>query len=84
MPSRLTRHPRRYDPGMSDRKIRVTVTLDPHLAAYAERLVEDGKAPSVSAFVNDALSERVERGQAQREAVEGTDRPGGHGRRSSG
>src|SRR5690349_8639008 len=26
-----------YDPGMSDRKIRVTVTIDPHLAAYAER-----------------------------------------------
>jgi Arc/MetJ-type ribon-helix-helix transcriptional regulator len=50
-----------YDPGMSDRKIRVTVTIDPHLAAYAERLVEAGKAPSVSAVVNDALTERVER-----------------------
>jgi Arc/MetJ-type ribon-helix-helix transcriptional regulator len=46
---------------MSDRKTRVTVTIDPHLAAYAERLVEAGKAPSVSAVVNDALSERVER-----------------------
>src|SRR5690242_21696875 len=50
-----------YDPGMSERKIRVTVTIDPHLAAYAERLVEAGKAPSVSAVVNDALTERVER-----------------------
>jgi Arc/MetJ-type ribon-helix-helix transcriptional regulator len=50
-----------YDPGMSDRKIRVTVTIDPHLAAYAEHLVEAGKAPSVSAVVNDALTERVER-----------------------
>src|SRR3989442_15772320 len=41
-----------YDPGVSDRKIRMTVTLEPHLAAYAERLVEAGKAPSVSAVVN--------------------------------
>jgi Arc/MetJ-type ribon-helix-helix transcriptional regulator len=40
---------------MSDRKTRVTVTIDPHLAAYAEQLVEAGKAPSVSAVVNDAL-----------------------------
>jgi len=39
----------------------VTVTLEPHLAAYAKRLVEAGKAPSVSAVVNDALTERVER-----------------------
>ena len=44
---------------MSDRKIRVTVTLEPHLAAYAERLVEAGKAPSVSAVVNDALEARA-------------------------
>ena len=40
---------------MSDRKTRVTVTIDPHLAAYAEQLVQAGKAPSVSAVVNDAL-----------------------------
>lgn len=46
---------------MSDRKTRVTVTIDPRLAAYAEQLVEAGKAPSVSAVVNGALSERVER-----------------------
>ena len=46
---------------MSDRKARLTVTVDPHLAAYAEQLVEAGKAPSVSAVVNDALAERVER-----------------------
>src|ERR1700759_3712218 len=49
------RAPRQYDPGMSDRKTRVTVTIDPHLAAYAERLGEAGKAPSVSAVVNGAL-----------------------------
>ena len=46
---------------MSDRKTRLTVTVDPPLAAYAEQLVEAGKAPSVSAVFNDALAERVER-----------------------
>jgi len=40
---------------MSDRKTRLTVTVDPHLAAYAEQLVEAGKAASVSAVFNDAL-----------------------------
>ena len=50
-----------YDPGMSDRKARLTITVDPHLSAYAEYLVETGKAPSVSAVFNDALAERVER-----------------------
>jgi len=33
---------------MSDRKTRLTVTVDPRLAAYAEQLVEAGKAPSLS------------------------------------
>jgi Arc/MetJ-type ribon-helix-helix transcriptional regulator len=51
----------KYDPGMSDRKTRLTVTVDPRLAAYAEQLVQAGKAPSVSAVFNDALAERVER-----------------------
>jgi Arc/MetJ-type ribon-helix-helix transcriptional regulator len=46
---------------MSDRKTRLTVTIDPHLVAYAEQLVEAGKASSVSAVFNDALAERVER-----------------------
>ena len=55
-----------YDPGMSDRKIRVTVTIDPHLAAYAERLVEAGKALSVSAVVNDALEAERQRDQKAR------------------
>lgn len=45
-----------YDLGMSDRKMRITVTIDPDLAAYAEQLVEAGKAQSVSAVVNDALA----------------------------
>jgi Arc/MetJ-type ribon-helix-helix transcriptional regulator len=46
---------------MSGRKTRLTVTIDPHLAAYAEQLVETGNAPSVSAVFNDALAQRVER-----------------------
>jgi Arc/MetJ-type ribon-helix-helix transcriptional regulator len=46
---------------MSERKTRLTVTIDPHLAVYAERLVEAGKAPSVSAVVNDALAARRQR-----------------------
>jgi Arc/MetJ-type ribon-helix-helix transcriptional regulator len=46
---------------MSDRKARLTITVDPHLSAYAEHLVESGKAPSVSAVFNDALAERVQR-----------------------
>jgi Arc/MetJ-type ribon-helix-helix transcriptional regulator len=46
---------------MSDRKARLTVTVDPRLAAYAEQLVEAGNAPSVSAVFNDALAERMER-----------------------
>jgi Arc/MetJ-type ribon-helix-helix transcriptional regulator len=45
---------------MSDRKTRLTVTVDPHLAAYAEQLVEAGKAPSVSAVFNDALGHQPE------------------------
>jgi Arc/MetJ-type ribon-helix-helix transcriptional regulator len=46
---------------MSDRKARLTITVDPHLSAYAEQLVEAGRAPSVSAVFNDALADRVER-----------------------
>lgn len=46
---------------MNGRKARLTITVDPRLAAYAEHLVEAGKAQSVSAVFNDALAERVER-----------------------
>lgn len=45
---------------MSERKARLTVTIDPHLAAYAEGLVQAGKAPSVSAVVNGALEAEIE------------------------
>lgn len=68
---------RKYDSGMSDRKARLTVTIDPHLAAYAERLVEAGKASSVSAVVNDALEAERRREQRIRrrwkEAAESAD-----------
>jgi hypothetical protein len=49
---------------MSDRKARLTITVDPHLSAYAEQLVEAGKATSVSAVFNDALSEKARRDRA--------------------
>jgi len=64
---------------MSDRKTRVTVTIDPHLAAYAEQLVEAGKASSVSAVVNDALEDKAARDRRRRrlwkEAAERADLP---------
>lgn len=56
-----SRTPPTYDPVMSDRKTSLTVTVDPRLVAYAEQLVEAGKAADVSAVVNDALSEKVGR-----------------------
>ena len=46
---------------MGDRKTSLTVAVDPRLAAYAEQLVETGKAADVSAVVNDALSEKAGR-----------------------
>jgi Arc/MetJ-type ribon-helix-helix transcriptional regulator len=55
-----------YDQGMSDRKTRLTVTVDPAMAAYAERLVEAGRAPSVSAVVNDALAAEKRRDERAR------------------
>jgi Arc/MetJ-type ribon-helix-helix transcriptional regulator len=63
---RVDAEPRKYDPSMSGKKTRITVTVDPHLAAYAERLVETGKAPSVSAVLNDALEEKVLRDRRAR------------------
>ena len=45
---------------------RADTSIDPHLAAYAERLVEAGKAPSVSAVVNGALEAERQRDQKAR------------------
>lgn len=46
---------------MDERKARLEITVDPRLSAYAEHLVETGKAPSLSAVINDALSEKERR-----------------------
>jgi Arc/MetJ-type ribon-helix-helix transcriptional regulator len=51
---------------MSDRKARLTITVDPQLLAYAEQLVAAGKAPSVSAVFNDAMEARLHRERRQR------------------
>lgn len=51
-------------------KTRITITVDPHLLAHAERQVELGKVPSVSAFFNDAAAARVERGREARRMLE--------------
>jgi hypothetical protein len=53
--------PAQYDSSMSDPKARLTITVDPLLAAYAEQLVRVGRAPSVSAVFNDALAEKAQR-----------------------
>jgi len=40
-----------------NKKVPITVTLEPHLREWAEQLVATGKAPSISAVINDALAE---------------------------
>lgn len=51
---------------MSDRKARLTITVDSHLSAYAEHLVESGHATSVSAAFNEAMAEKAYRGRHRR------------------
>lgn len=46
---------------MSDRKVRLTITVDSHLSAYAEHLVESGRVTSVSAAFNEAMAEKAYR-----------------------
>lgn len=46
---------------MSATKTRITITVDPALAAYAEQQVEAGKAASVSAVFNSAVHAELER-----------------------
>jgi hypothetical protein len=55
-----------YDPSMSETKARITITVDPRLSAYAERLVETGNATSVSAAFNDAMAEKAYRDRRRR------------------
>jgi hypothetical protein len=56
----------RYDESMSERKARLTITVDPQLEAYAEQLVETGQATSVSAAFNDAMTEKAYRDRHRR------------------
>jgi hypothetical protein len=46
---------------VSDRKARLIITVDSRLSAYAEHLVESGRATSVSAAFNEAMAETVYR-----------------------
>lgn len=50
-------------------KDRISVTIDPDLVELAEQAVADGRARSVSAFINDALRERERRQRRAREAL---------------
>ena len=56
----------RYDLSMSDRKSRLTITVDPDLSTYAERLVASGQAASVSAAFNEAMAEKAYRDRRRR------------------
>jgi hypothetical protein len=56
----------RYDPSMSERKSRLTITVDPDLSSYAERLVTAGQAASVSAVFNEAMAEKAYRDRRRR------------------
>jgi hypothetical protein len=51
---------------MSERKSRLTITVDSHLSAYAEQLVETGHAASVSAAFNEAMAEKAHRDRHRR------------------
>lgn len=53
------RYERRHTPGMS-KKSRVTLTLDPQLLEAASAAVAEGRASSVSQWVNDAVAAQVE------------------------
>jgi hypothetical protein len=41
-----------------NKKTPLTITVEPHLRAYAERLVSNGKAASISAVVNQTLADQ--------------------------
>ena len=46
---------------MPANKQRVTITIDPHLVAAAQKAVKSGEADSVSNWISDALEEKVAR-----------------------
>jgi hypothetical protein len=51
---------------MSDRKTRLTITIDPQLSTYAQHLVQAGQATSVSAAFNEAMAEKARRDRRRR------------------
>jgi hypothetical protein len=51
---------------MSERKARLTITVDSQLSAYAEQLVEAGQASSVSAAFNEAMADKANRDRRRR------------------
>jgi glycerol dehydrogenase-like iron-containing ADH family enzyme len=50
-----------YDLGMTPRKQRLTVTVDPELVEAGNRAVASGAADSLSAWVSTALAEKARR-----------------------
>lgn len=56
----------RYHRGMTARKKRLTVTVDPELVEAGNRAVADGEADSLSGWVSTALAEKVRRDQKLR------------------
>ena len=65
---------------MSGRRSRLTITVDPQLSAYAERLVEAGHAASVSAAFNEAMAEKAYRDRRRRGLWKARSEQAGHGR----
>jgi major membrane immunogen (membrane-anchored lipoprotein) len=55
-----------YVSSVNDRKARLTITVDSHLIAYADHLVETGHATSVSAAFNEAMAEKAYRDRRRR------------------
>jgi hypothetical protein len=56
--ARVTRSTNRSTPRHGDHRMPAT---ERYLTVYAERLVQSGKAPDISAVVNDAHSDKVGR-----------------------
>jgi Arc/MetJ-type ribon-helix-helix transcriptional regulator len=54
---------------MSEKKQPITITLPPELRSWAEEQVNAGKAPSISAVISEALSEKATRDRRARAAL---------------
>lgn len=54
---------------MSERKTRITITVDPITAVYAEGMVRNGQASSVSAAFSEALEEKAYRDKRLRDQL---------------